>query len=240
MFRKLAGILAVCGAACFCQNRRRTRRTTEFQKSVMPVLSARCVGCHSTQLKSGNLNLEQFRNASLAPQQTEIWKKVRDRLTAGTMPPPPAAPPSKVESAAVIGWIDHLARPLRRPGPIDPGRVTARRLNRVEYDNTIRDLLGVTIRPAAEFPTDDSGLRLRQHRRRAFAIAAADGEADVRRAANLPGGGLWRIVPAAAEPAGEDQAEAQPGRQSGFGRHLSLFHARRAVRHLPFSGGWPV
>ena len=61
-----------------------------------------------------------------------------------------------MESAAVIGWIDQIAgRPAS--GAIDPGRVTARRLNRVEYDNTIRDLLGVTMRPAAEFPTDDSG-----------------------------------------------------------------------------------
>ena len=134
-----------------------TRRAlTEFQKSVLPVLSARCVGCHSAQLKSGNLNLEQFRNASLAPQQIEIWKKVRDRLTAGTMPPPPAAPLSKVESAAVVGWIDQIAG-ASASGAIDPGRVTARRLNRVEYDNTIRDLLGVTLRPATEFPTDDSG-----------------------------------------------------------------------------------
>jgi hypothetical protein len=131
-------------------------RTVEFQRSVLPVLSARCAGCHSAQLKSGNLNLEQFRNASLAPPQIEIWKKVRDRLTAGTMPPPPAAPLSKAESAAVVGWIDQIAgRPAT--APIDPGRVTARRLNRVEYDNTIRDLLGVTLRPATEFPTDDSG-----------------------------------------------------------------------------------
>jgi len=155
MFRRLAGILAVCGVTCLGQSPDEAR-TTEFQKSVLPVLSARCLGCHSSQLKSGNLNLEQFRNASLAPQQIEIWKKVRDRLTAGTMPPPPAASLSKVESAAVVGWIDQIAgRPAS--GAIDPGRVTARRLNRVEYDNTTRDLLGVNLRTAAEFPTDDSG-----------------------------------------------------------------------------------
>jgi hypothetical protein len=159
MFRRLAGILVACGATCLCQNlddARTTALTAEFQKSVMPVLSARCAGCHSSQLKTGGLNLEQFRNASLALQQIEIWKKVRDRVTAGTMPPPPATPLSKAESAAVAGWIDHVAgRPAA--GAVDPGRVTARRLNRVEYNNTIRDLLGITIRPADEFPTDDSG-----------------------------------------------------------------------------------
>jgi hypothetical protein len=155
MFRRLAGILAVCSAACLGQSPDEAR-TAEFQKSVLPVLSARCTGCHSAQLKSGNLNLEQFRNASLAPRQIEIWRKVRDRLTAGTMPPSPAAPLSKVETAAVLSWIDHVAGPPAS-GAIDPGRVTTRRLNRVEYDNTIRDLFGVTLRPAAEFPTDDSG-----------------------------------------------------------------------------------
>jgi hypothetical protein len=75
MFRRLAGILVVCGATGFCQNADEARGstlTTEFQKSVIPVLSARCTGCHSAQLKSGNLNLEQFRNASLAPPQIEI------------------------------------------------------------------------------------------------------------------------------------------------------------------------
>jgi hypothetical protein len=122
----------------------------------MPVLASRCTGCHSAQLKIGNLNLEQFQDAGLATQHPEIWKKVRDRLTAGTMPPPPSPGLSKSDSAAVVGWIDRVAgRPAS--GAIDPGRVTARRLNRVEYDNTVRDLLGITLRPATEFPTDDSG-----------------------------------------------------------------------------------
>jgi hypothetical protein len=151
MIRQLAAILAVCSAACFGQN-----QDDAFQKSVMPVLAARCVGCHSAELKIGNLDLEQFRDSGLALRQTNVWKKVRDRITARTMPPPPAPGLSAAESAAVAGWIDHL---LGRAvsGAVDPGRVTARRLNRTEYNNTIRDLLGVTIRAADEFPIDDSG-----------------------------------------------------------------------------------
>jgi hypothetical protein len=151
MLGRLAGILAVCVAACFGQD-----LAADFQKSVMPVLSARCVGCHSTQLKSGNLNLEQFRNASLAPQQAAVWRAVRSRLTTGTMPPATAQAPTEGERAAVLAWIEKAAGPSTAGGT-DPGRVTARRLNRVEYDNTIRDLLGVTIHAAAEFPLDDSG-----------------------------------------------------------------------------------
>jgi len=151
MLGRLAGILAVCVAACFGQD-----LAADFQKSVMPVLSARCVGCHSAQLKSGNLNLEQFRNASLATQQAAVWRAVRSRFTAGTMPPATAQAPTDGERAAVLAWIEKAAGPSTAGGT-DPGRVTARRLNRVEYDNTIRDLLGVAIHAAAEFPLDDSG-----------------------------------------------------------------------------------
>src|SRR5438270_4884988 len=151
MLGKLAGILALCGVVCVGQN-----REDEFQNSVMPVLSARCAGCHNSRLKIGNLNLEQFRDGHLAVGQPEVWRKVRDRIAAGTMPPPPGAAPSAPERAAVIGWIDHLLG-RTESGSADPGRVTARRLNRTEYNNTIRDLLGVTIRAADEFPIDDSG-----------------------------------------------------------------------------------
>ena len=75
------------------------------------------------------------------------------------MPPPTAKPLTDAERAAVIAWIKKLpglsaATPT---GEAMAGRVTARRLNRVEYNNTIRDLLGVAARPADEFPVDDSG-----------------------------------------------------------------------------------
>src|SRR5919106_160279 len=56
--------------------------------------------------------------------------------------------------ATVTGWIDTIVKPAELG---DPGRVMARRLNRVEYNNTIRDLLGVSAKPADEFPVDDSG-----------------------------------------------------------------------------------
>jgi hypothetical protein len=159
MFRELAALLVVSSAACFGQNRddaRTAALTAEFQKSVVPVLAARCVGCHSSRLRVGNLDLEQFRDAGLALRERDLWKKVRDRITTGTMPPPPGPALSAAEREVVGGWIGSL---LGAPasGPVDPGRVTARRLNRTEYNNTIRDLLGVTIRPADEFPLDDSG-----------------------------------------------------------------------------------
>ena len=131
-------------------------RAAGFQKAVLPVLVKNCFACHNQKLNTANLNLEIFRDAALAPQKPEVWEKVLDKLSAGQMPPPPLPGLGKAELAAVTNWIGHLTGGSQ-PATPDPGRVTARRLNRVEYNNTIRDLLGVSVRPADEFPTDDSG-----------------------------------------------------------------------------------
>ena len=73
------------------------------------------------------------------------------------MPPAPAPPLADDELHTITGWVEAaFARQDAQAAP-DPGRVTARRLNRVEYDNTVRDLLGVSLRPALDFPQDDSG-----------------------------------------------------------------------------------
>src|SRR5205823_10593620 len=75
----------------------------------------------------------------------------------GEMPPPGAPRPEAAAVQAVTGWLATEFQRLDRLAPPVAGRVTARRLNRAEYDNTVRDLLGVDLRPAEEFPQDDSG-----------------------------------------------------------------------------------
>ena len=59
--------------------------------------------------------------------------------------------------AFLFGLIPLLTACEKTPVPVDPGRVTLHRLNRDEYDNTVRDLLGTSQRPAQQFPSDDSG-----------------------------------------------------------------------------------
>ena len=84
------------------------------------------------------------------------------------MPPEDEEPrPTAKQVAELTGFVEREIAKADAARPPDPGRVTTRRLNRTEYNNTIRDLLGVDLRPADEFPQDDSRLRLRQHRRRA-------------------------------------------------------------------------
>lgn len=93
-------------------------------------------------------------HTNLSAPSADLWEKVLDKLSSGRMPPPGSPQPSKSEVAAITAWIERL--PGRRADS-DPGRVTSRRLNRAEYNETVRDLLGVSLRPADEFPLDDAG-----------------------------------------------------------------------------------
>jgi mono/diheme cytochrome c family protein len=135
-------------------------RTQEaFQKTVLPVLSKNCFACHNEKLSTAGLNLEAYRDGSVAIKQTTIWADVLNKVSTGQMPPPGSLALTKAEISAITGWIQNLlgktSAPVVPDG--DPGRVTARRLNREEYNNTVRDLLGISGRPADEFPVDDSG-----------------------------------------------------------------------------------
>src|SRR5437588_1007016 len=123
-----------------------------FQNTVRPFLAKNCVACHNEKLKSANLSLEALHDAASAARQPEVWAKVLDKLSSGKMPPPGQPPISKAELAAVTGWIEGVAKDSAANREPDPGRITARRLNRVEYDNTVRDLLGIPIHAADDFP----------------------------------------------------------------------------------------
>jgi hypothetical protein len=132
----------------------------EFQKTVAPVLAKSCIGCHNDRARMGNLSLEVYRDGATALAHPEVWQKVLNKLTAGEMPPRNVAPLAAAEQAAVIAWIKNVpgvSDSTAVPSVGSAGRVTARRLNRAEYNNTIRDLLGVAARPADQFPVDDSG-----------------------------------------------------------------------------------
>jgi hypothetical protein len=128
-----------------------------FEQSVKPVLVRSCYGCHNSKLQTAGLDLEAYPTAASIEQDPHTWDKVVEKLKTGKMPPPGSPRPSEGEIQLVTAWLEaHIARAERLTMP-NPGRVTARRLNRAEYNNTVKDLLGVDFRPADEFPQDDSG-----------------------------------------------------------------------------------
>ncbi len=126
-----------------------------FERNVQPVLSQVCSNCHNAQLRSGNLDITNYLKPSSISSNLDGWTKILARLKTGQMPPPGVPGPSPDAMASLIrfvqGGLDHFA-----PAS-EAGRVIAHRLNRSEYANTVRDLLGVDFPATEEFPPDDTG-----------------------------------------------------------------------------------
>jgi hypothetical protein len=128
-----------------------------FQKQILPFLQTYCLGCHNGTKAAGGLTLEGYQNEAHARKDRKTWDTVEHALAAGEMPPKKKPQPTKEERAFVVSWIENTLTKIDCTGPQDPGRVTLRRLNRAEYNNTIRDLCGVDFKPADDFPSDDVG-----------------------------------------------------------------------------------
>ncbi|HYO82039.1 MAG TPA: DUF1592 domain-containing protein [Bryobacteraceae bacterium] len=128
-----------------------------FDLAVKPILTKSCVPCHNERMASGSLNLTGLNTAASIAQHRDEWERVIQKIRTGEMPPKGIPRPPAAQLDALMGVVrEEFARADKNVKP-DPGRVTARRLNRAEYTNTIRDLLGVDFRADKEFPTDDSG-----------------------------------------------------------------------------------
>jgi len=115
------------------------------------------VECHKGEKPKGGITLDAYDSEAHARKDRKNWSAVQHVLAAGEMPPAKKPQPSKAEREFVISWIAATLTKVDCGGPRDPGRVTIRRLNRAEYNNTIRDLCGVDFKPAEEFPSDDVG-----------------------------------------------------------------------------------
>ena len=122
-----------------------------------PVLERSCHACHNPALRNADLDLASFETEAKILADPKTWEKVVEKARTRQMPPAPFPPLADAELELVTRWIETAFARHDAAAPPDPGRVTARRLNRVEYDNTVRDLLGVDLRPALDFPQDDSG-----------------------------------------------------------------------------------
>ena len=127
----------------------------EYKAKVQPVLAEHCFDCHADGANKGGIAFDEGTlDAVLGDYQ--LWSKVLKNVRAGVMPPEKKPRLSEAELKHLEQWIKYQAFGLDPKSP-DPGRVTVRRLNRVEYRNTIRDLMGVDYKVEDEFPPDDTG-----------------------------------------------------------------------------------
>ena len=122
------------------------------QEVVSSTIGAYCVDCHNDVEQVADLSLERMDLAHVDADR-EVWEKVLEKLNAGMMPPPDARRPEPETYAAVTDWLANALDETWTPYLPPPG---AHRLNRTEYANVIRDLLGVEVDPSAFLPVDDS------------------------------------------------------------------------------------
>jgi hypothetical protein len=131
-------------------------RPTAYTQEVGPLIERYCGRCHGPERPKGNLNLLKFQDEKAIVADREIWERVQEALENGEMPPRDRPQPTAQESEKVRDWVQATLSQVECKNT-DPGRVTLRRLNRQEYNNTIRDLVGVDFKPADDFPSDDVG-----------------------------------------------------------------------------------
>jgi hypothetical protein len=127
-----------------------------YRKEIKPILAKYCFDCHADGAKKGNVSFDNFKSDEELTGKRELWHAVLKNTRAHIMPPARRPRPTAEEQQVLERWIKYGAFALDPKNP-DPGRVTLRRLNRVEYRNTVRDLLGVDFDTDKEFPPDDIG-----------------------------------------------------------------------------------
>jgi hypothetical protein len=126
-----------------------------FDQTVRPFLNQYCVTCHGKEKTEADLDLSAYSSFSDASRDSSRWSLILDKLESGKMPPKKAKVRPPAETRRQITQWFHAALDYQiRQNAGDPGVVPVRRLSNAEYDYTIRDLTGVDIRPAKEFPVD--------------------------------------------------------------------------------------
>lgn len=128
-----------------------------FLKTAPGFLQQSCSPCHNDRNASGGLNVAPLGQPESLTASRDEWEKVIQKVRTGEMPPKGFPKPKAEAVQQLLSTVRGVLDQIDAQVPADPGRVTARRLNRNEYANTIRDLLGVDFRADKNFPTDDSG-----------------------------------------------------------------------------------
>src|SRR5438067_1477911 len=127
---------------------------TDYATVVQPLVKQDCLVCHSTKLKKGDLDLERFASIDHVRKDLKPWQAMIEQLESSEMPPKSKPQPTAEERKRLLTWVRTFLDAEARARAGDPGPAALRRLSNAEYNQTVRDLTGVDLRPAREFPAD--------------------------------------------------------------------------------------
>lgn len=229
-------------------------------EAAQTLVSDNCYSCHGDGEREGGVALDELWSNEDVHVRKETWHRVLKQLRSGLMPPREESPLPVEQVAALSDWIKHAALELDPQRP-SPGAVTIRRLNRTEYRNTIRDLLGVDFDSEAAFPADDTGhgfdnigdvlsltpLLLEKYLAAARVIVteAVPASATVMRTQAVSGRDFHFDTTADKDTDSGAEAEpAEPAERRDRGRNLKLSYyleqSARATADLEFAGNYIV
>lgn len=128
-----------------------------YQTKIVPLLEKYCYQCHGNGAHKADLTLDSYKTLDSIRKDHARWELLQRFVRTSEMPPPEGREmPTQEERDQIVAWISNDLFKTNQAKP-DPGRVTIHRLNRAEYSNTIRDLLGIQYQASEDFPPDDSG-----------------------------------------------------------------------------------
>ena len=130
-----------------------------FADRATPLLSKYCYDCHGEKKQKGGIEVHQLNSSEAALRHHRFLENIAKQVEDGDMPPDDEdVLPTEAERAALVDEIRSLLKKLETGDfPRNPGRTTVRRLNRNEYNNTVRDLFGIDFQPGKDFPSDGAG-----------------------------------------------------------------------------------
>ena len=125
-----------------------------FARDIKPLLQKLCSDCHGSKQPKGHLQNDALSDELAEGRDAETWQDVLDRVNLGEMPPPKSQQPTKAERQILVRWLTDGLRQAVESRKNSSGRVVMRRLTRYEYQNTMRDLLGVDLNYSVELPPE--------------------------------------------------------------------------------------
>ncbi|MFK8115608.1 MAG: DUF1592 domain-containing protein [Rubripirellula sp.] len=134
-----------------------SKAAKHWAESGWPLLQRFCLDCHNEDNSEAELDLTAFRTLEGMDGGNNSMQRVLEMVRFGAMPPEDSDLPTDQERKQLVSALDRTLFAVACDLRPRPGKVTARRLNRAEYNNSVRDLFGMDLEPASGFPSDEVG-----------------------------------------------------------------------------------
>ena len=146
-------VAAACHVSLFAAEQPAADEQT-YTKKIRPLLKQHCFRCHGQKKQEASLRIDSLGPDLIAEQTAQVWHELINRVNLGEMPPKDEPQLAPEQLTSLTEWITAELARVKVASQQSGGRVVLRRLNRAEYNNTIRDLVGINFDAGKELPAD--------------------------------------------------------------------------------------